>query len=259
MDVSGGDAGMPGSNSPQPRGWRRKLRFDRGPLRWWLVVAGVILVRHDPLHYCIGSLLVLAGVALHFVSKACLAQNFQLTVSGPYRFSRNPFYLANLLAECGILVIVGSPWLAGIYLVLWAFIYDRTIRSEEATLAELFGESFSGYCGQVPRLIPRPWKFLQRTEVSGPRFSLMNPNIFGGAELHRSLRLASYPLLLLGAGMLRDGGWVALSNPTGPEVLAFAGFVLLNTLGLISRRLLSRAASAVVESDELPAVPAQAA
>src|SRR3990172_12686603 len=103
--------------------FRNKFRFDRGPLRDWLVVVGLLTIQFDTARYAAGVLLLVLGTALHFVSKCCLRQNKALTVSGPYRFVRNPFYLANLIVECGLLAMIGNAWVAAAYLILWFWIY----------------------------------------------------------------------------------------------------------------------------------------
>ena len=206
-------------------------RFDRGPLRTWLVLAGILCVQLDPLRYVIGTALVSLGVVLHFISKAYLEQNRRLTVAGPYRFSRNPFYLANLLAEMGLLVIIGSWWVAVPYLLAWFWIYGVTIRREEATLFELFGEGFEEYRSKVPRLFPVPGKSLARHEAQCGHFSLSNPNILAGNEIQRSLRLSSYTLLLLFIGTGHIEGWATVFQWGSVALQAGVGFLLLNGLG----------------------------
>jgi protein-S-isoprenylcysteine O-methyltransferase Ste14 len=222
--------------------FRSKFRFDRGPLRAWLLVVGLLTIQFDPARYAIGVVLVILGTALHFASKCCLRQNEALTLSGPYRFVRNPFYLANLIVECGLLAMIGNPWVAAAYLALWFWIYGSTIRSEEATLARLFGEQFAAYCRRVPRLFPMPGRYLRRDEVTGPKFSLRNRNIIKGHEIQRVLRLMSYPLLLLVAAAVSAQRlhfpveWNALL------IIGGAGFVLLNLAGYAVTLVIARQA-----------------
>src|SRR2546425_297335 len=42
--------------SARARGAKGKFRLTRGPLRWWLIVAGVLTVQFDPARYAIGTL-----------------------------------------------------------------------------------------------------------------------------------------------------------------------------------------------------------
>lgn len=219
-----------------------KFRLDRGPLRDWLVIAGLLTVVYDPARYVGGWCLLGLGTVLHFVSKCCLRQNKALTLSGPYRFVRNPFYLANLIAEIGLLLIIGNPWVAAIYLVLWFYIYGKTIRSEESHLSQLFSEQFAAYCRAVPRLFPIPGKVLPREQVTGPQFSLRNRNIIEGREIQRTLRLLSFPLLFLAAAEVRVAGIHWPSDWTARFVIGILGFALLNAVGAaVSMRLSKRA------------------
>lgn len=224
-----------------------KFRLDRGPLRWWLIVAGIVTVHFDPLRYLIGTVLVLLGAVLHFVSKGYLRQargflreTKSLTNGGPYRLTRNPFYLANLIAEVGLLVIIGRLEIAAGYLIAWAWVYRGTIMEEEAKLVKLVGAEYVRYCSRVPRLVPLPWKFLARSEVCGPPFSWSNPNIMRGAELERALRLLSYPLLLHAAAAVREQGTAAFLDPTSTTFLTLTGFLALNVLGRLFTRLLTQ-------------------
>jgi protein-S-isoprenylcysteine O-methyltransferase Ste14 len=139
-----------------------KFRIDRKPLRWWLIGAGMLTIHLDPARQLTGTVLVLAGAVLHFVSKGYLRQSKRyigqsqsLTMRGPYRFTRNPFYLANLIAEIGLLIVIGSWPLAVIYLTVWTWVYRKQILAEEATLESLAGERLCSYRDRVPRLLPR--------------------------------------------------------------------------------------------------------
>jgi protein-S-isoprenylcysteine O-methyltransferase Ste14 len=224
-----------------------KFRLDRGPLRWWLIVAGVVSVQFDPWRYLLGITAVLAGAALHFISKGYLRQSRgfiretkSLTSGGPYRFTRNPFYMANLVAELGLLVIIGRLEIAAAYLVAWAWVYRGTIMEEEAKLVNLLGDEYLRYRSRVPRLVPLPWKFLSRGEVAGPTFSWSNPNIMRGAELERALRLLSYPMLLHAAAHVRASGAAALLDSAYTTLLPFVGFLVLNVLGRMFTWILSR-------------------
>ena len=76
-----------------------------------------------------------------------------LVADGPFRYARNPLYLANLPMAVGIGVLASrSGW---IFLVLanWIFVY-RLIFREETALRESQGESYRAYCRSVPRFLP---------------------------------------------------------------------------------------------------------
>jgi hypothetical protein len=180
----------------------------------------------------------MAGAILHVIAKGYLRpgrdylqRTKAITTCGPYRFTRNPFYLANLLAELGLLCVIGRLWVALFYLPIWAWVYCETILKEERKLLGLCGEIYQRYCNQVPRFFPRPWHYLSRTEASGPRFSWANPHFVHGCEIRRALRLVSYPFLLrASAAAMALPHWTdCLRDPT---FITFAtAFVAMSIVG----------------------------
>lgn len=189
-----------------------KLRLSRGPLRWWVMLAGVFLAEITATRFVIALAMIATGTALHVWAKASLWQNRQLSTDGPYRYSRNPFYVANLLIDGGLLVVIGRWEVAIPALLAWGWVYHRTIRAEEATLAQLFGEAFHEYCRKVPRFLPRPRRFLHSFEVHGPRTAWDNPNLTTGAEWTRACRVMMCPWLLWTAAIARAEGWAAIDS-----------------------------------------------
>ena len=82
----------------------------------------------------------------------------QLVTWGLYSHTRNPLYLGNLLLWTGVVIFAGgpyTPWLLAAVFILFLVQYTLIISLEEATLAELFGESYAVYRESVPRVIPR--------------------------------------------------------------------------------------------------------
>jgi protein-S-isoprenylcysteine O-methyltransferase Ste14 len=79
----------------------------------------------------------------------------QLTIGGPYRYVRNPLYLAIVMAVTGQALLFSRPVLlvyAAVLLVVFvAFVHWY----EEPTLAGRFGEQYEAYRKQVPGWWPR--------------------------------------------------------------------------------------------------------
>ena len=109
-----------------------------------------------------GALLVFLAAAIRTWGAAYLktdvvhdtAQHSEaLVADGPFRYTRNPLYLANLPMAAGIGVLA-SRW-GFIFLVLanWIFVYRLIFREEEALLRTQ-GESYRTYCRSVPRFWP---------------------------------------------------------------------------------------------------------
>jgi protein-S-isoprenylcysteine O-methyltransferase Ste14 len=79
-----------------------------------------------------------------------------VVAAGPYRWVRNPIYIAALL------VVVGEVWLfLSLPLLAYAgaltiFVHLFVIGYEEPTLRRRFGETYAEYRRTVPRWIPRP-------------------------------------------------------------------------------------------------------
>jgi protein-S-isoprenylcysteine O-methyltransferase Ste14 len=219
-----------------------KLRLNRGPLRWWLIVMGVLWVQFNPLRFATGVVLVIVGAAIHVISKGYLRRTKEsrlvLTTTGPYRFTRNPFYLGNLVAEVGLLIIIGQIWVTVAYLTVWAWVYYRQISAEQTRLSRLLPAEYAQYRKHVPPLIPLPWRFLPADSVHGSRFSWSNPSISHGAELERALRLVSYPFLLLCSAAVHLQGPSVLLRPSSGVVAAGLGFLAVNCVGRITTRLM---------------------
>jgi len=109
-----------------------------------------------------GLLALLPGLALLFLcvrefyvaGKGTLAPwepPRHLVVSGPYRFSRNPMYVAVLLVLTGW---AGGFWsrALGIYAATFVVIFHlRVILAEEPYLAETHGDDWRRYKARVPR------------------------------------------------------------------------------------------------------------
>ncbi len=155
----------------------------RGNLRDGLVAVGCLVAAAEPVGLVAGAVLLAAGSALHFWSKGCLEQNQKLVTAGPYRFTRNPFYLANGLIDFGLCCVIGRYWIALPYAVAWWLAYRDTILREEARLATLFPGEFERYVAVVPRLIPSG-RSLPSSEAAGG-FTLHNPALARGSEYAR--------------------------------------------------------------------------
>ncbi len=74
-----------------------------------------------------------------------------LVTSGPFRFSRNPIYIAYALFTVAILLVAHSAW-GAIFAALALIIVDRVVIADEETrLYEAFGDSYDDYRHAVRR------------------------------------------------------------------------------------------------------------
>jgi protein-S-isoprenylcysteine O-methyltransferase Ste14 len=78
-----------------------------------------------------------------------------LVVNGPYRYSRNPMYVAGLFAWIGWTIFYGSPAVFIGLALLWSLFTFRVIPYEERQLEALFGDEYLKYKKSVRRWIGR--------------------------------------------------------------------------------------------------------
>lgn len=76
-----------------------------------------------------------------------------LVESGPYGWSRNPIYLALVVAFLGAAFAIDTLWLFALAPLLVAALHWGVILREERYLDELFGEAYGAYCQKVRRWI----------------------------------------------------------------------------------------------------------
>jgi protein-S-isoprenylcysteine O-methyltransferase Ste14 len=76
-----------------------------------------------------------------------------LLKDGPYRFSRNPMYLSELILMFGWIIFYGSVALLLGFIGWWTFFNFYQVPSEERILEARFGEFYSEYKNEVPRWV----------------------------------------------------------------------------------------------------------
>ena len=74
-----------------------------------------------------------------------------LVVSGPYRLSRNPMYLALTLAYLGEAAILGQVWPLVPLVATFVYVNWTVIPFEERRLQETFGDAYARYRVTVRR------------------------------------------------------------------------------------------------------------
>lgn len=136
----------------------------------WLLLQGaggaMLLI---PSIWLVGFLPLLVGVGLYlwcageftFIGKGTPAPidapKF-LVKEGPYRWVRNPMYIAVLSVVSGEAILFRSFQLAGYALLVGIVVHLFVVFVEEPSLRSQFGESYETYLRAVPRWIPRLWR-----------------------------------------------------------------------------------------------------
>jgi protein-S-isoprenylcysteine O-methyltransferase Ste14 len=132
------------------------------------IITGALLQRARPLPLLptalaapLGAALVVLAVVL-FVSSVAKFRAADTPVparkpttaivrTGPYRFSRNPIYLAFSLLQLGIALWANSLWLLLTLVVAVALVHYVVIRREEQYLERRFGDEYLAYKASVRR------------------------------------------------------------------------------------------------------------
>ena len=160
----------------QPRGSRPEPGAPRSPrvhLPPPLVFLGAILIgvavdRFIPLRVLPGvmaswmggafvlSAVILNGLGMREFSRAGTTVRpdrpaSALVTTGPFRFSRNPFYLALAVLQTGIGIWTNNLWVLALVVPAVAIISRAVIPREERHLAETFGSAYRDYQTSVRR------------------------------------------------------------------------------------------------------------
>jgi len=110
----------------------------------------------------IGTGLIISGLVIRALASGHVQKNEQLTMSGPYAYTRNPLYLGSLILAVGFAISGRNWWIGAGLILMFLAIYLPVIRGEEEFLREHFPE-FAEYARQVPRLLPRLRSFSGRS------------------------------------------------------------------------------------------------
>ena len=117
------------------------------PDRMWLAALGAVLIA--------GSILLFgyAVMLLRAAGTPVPARKPTTTIvrTGPYRFSRNPIYLAFSLLHLGIALLVGTWWLVATLAVALALMHWVVVPREERYLEAKFGDEYRDYKSSVRR------------------------------------------------------------------------------------------------------------
>jgi len=132
------------------------------------LAAGALLDRLIPLPVLAPGTGLVPGVALFVVALTLAGWSFVLfrragtnvptskpataiVTDGPYRFSRNPIYVALTTLSVGIALWTNSWWMLGLLMPTFVIMNIGVIDREERYLAAKFGDTYLAYKAQVRR------------------------------------------------------------------------------------------------------------
>jgi len=82
-----------------------------------------------------------------------LKPSINLVNTGPYRFSRNPLYVAVTLLYLGLTFLCNSWWGVALLFPVLVVLHFGVVRREERYLERKFGEEYLAYRSQVRRYL----------------------------------------------------------------------------------------------------------
>ena len=150
------EVSQPGSQPPPTAGdtWSRVARRIRVPLGFIFAVVYIWLARPTRTWLIAGTLVLLPGLVLRGLASGHVQKDKQLTISGPYAYTRNPLYLGSLMLAGGFAIAARSWWIVAVMLLMFAVIYVPVIAGEERYLRQTF-PGYDDYARHVPRMLPR--------------------------------------------------------------------------------------------------------
>jgi protein-S-isoprenylcysteine O-methyltransferase Ste14 len=133
--------------------WRVRTAFFA-----FLVV--LVLAKPTVCSILMGMAISLVGLAIRAWAAGHLKKEKELAVSGPYRYTRNPLYLGNLVLGLSLSAGSYSWWVFGIFAVYFLMFYPAIIHTERERLKRIFPGQYDEYLRSVPLFFPfrRPWR-----------------------------------------------------------------------------------------------------
>ncbi len=127
---------------------------------WLLVIPFLWYARPSPGLLASGGALAALGLSLRAWAAGVLLKQKELSIGGPYAYTRNPLYLGSLLLGLGA-TIAGGRWaFVVLFLLFFVAVYRPTMRREQRALEQRFEERFRRYASRVPGFVPwaRPYR-----------------------------------------------------------------------------------------------------
>jgi len=131
-----------------------------GFLLQWLAPRPII---SSNARYWVGGVLLASGVLLAVWGRRVMEHagtnvnptlpTTALVVAGPFRFSRNPLYVALTLVYVGLALLTNALWVLLLIAPVLLVTHYGVVRREELYLEAKFGDSYRGYRSRVRRYL----------------------------------------------------------------------------------------------------------
>jgi protein-S-isoprenylcysteine O-methyltransferase Ste14 len=136
------------------------LALAAGFLVQWLAPRPILL---SNLRYWAGGVLLAFGVFLASWGRRVMEQagtnvnptlpTTALVATGPFRFSRNPLYVALTLIYIGLALLANALWVLVLIVPVLLVMHHGVVRREERYLEAKFGDAYVAYRSRVRRYL----------------------------------------------------------------------------------------------------------
>lgn len=147
------------------RGLFRVIYKWRVRVSLFFVILAVVLAKPELWSILAGVALTLIGLLIRTWACGHLEKEKKLTISGPYRYTRNPLYFGNLLIGLGVVTGTHSWWVLAAAFVLFGIFYSVIILSEKQKMEELFPAEYAEYKRSVPLFFPSFFTTLPKKKI----------------------------------------------------------------------------------------------
>jgi len=127
---------------PHATAWLARRRV---PLGFVCAAIALWLARPTTRSIVWGAAVALAGELLRVWAAGHLEKGREVTVSGPYAFTRHPLYIGSSIIGAGVSIASASAVVAILTAVYLAVTLSAAITTEERHLTEKFGNSYPDY------------------------------------------------------------------------------------------------------------------
>ena len=191
----------------------------------------------------VGAVLALGGIVFHgwaagYLARAGYEEREKiLTVRGPYRHNRNPYYVAQMTMDLGFFCMAGLPLFYLLYFPVIFSVYRAWVLHEEPFLRQEFGQDYLAFERESPRWRVRLTPSPARGREQRFEWAIYRQN----RELHRTVS----HLVLVGVfiGYALGGNPFSAISPLvlATVVLVVTSWLLIRDITPLDMRQLSQA------------------
>lgn len=118
------------------------------------IIPALILSRPNLYSLLAGVGLTCAGLLFRAWASGHLRKEKELTISGPYQYTRNPLYLGSLVIGAAIVIGCRSWWIFVIFILYFLLFYPVAVLFEQEKMIALFPKAYAAYSREVPLFLP---------------------------------------------------------------------------------------------------------